>query len=1125
MRSFRLLALTLGFVGGCVAQDPLQMESKGDALGARAALEAMVRRVPSDATMLSAYAEFLDRHSDVATREAYEKLLDALKQGGDKTRIARTARRLVILDLLAGDHNSAVRNLSAYRAAGGADLADPPPVQPKASSIVETRPTIEIPGPIRSFARMAALSPDLNPEDLLPALGRNVVTNGFQAASSNESLEPTEYLKLVVRYLSQARELTKLAGESKTIKVETCDSTITADLLKVLGYRMRGGCGAEVVLETVNASRAFLTIDSGFPLAELEQALRANRPFSYDYKPTQAPVLYGADYWLSAKEKASGEFIDTFLSDHSLCRMYLGMSKLERATSDALRKQVTVQRIKAFSHVLDFFGGMFQLGPDGHAVVPGGVKAEGVWAEFVGEKPEKGAAFFEKLIMKDDGWAASYFDALSRVNGAVRDYLTEQNRLKRFYNAVRGKVTSPGPARPVFRSNTDMMLLTTRLRLEPDGKPHIPGNVEVWRNLFVHHPAGKYDAKLTKAAGAWKEADDVLEALFGLSRKAVENEPLKIYMALSDLNRHRSKPILPETADRLAREYRLHGSQYSLLNETGDLTDESIIGYLDTIKAINAIKDPGLRADAAGMVQALLGLWQIFVRQSTIPSAQANGAFAGIIAPYSKVKNLKELFDAGQSGVHTLLKATASPEGVSPQDRFIDLLAGAAVVDDTETQTQMVQEMIRIFEAQRLISLKSILDIAGHLEAIGKGEKMNPQLIARMSSRISEIQLPRAALSGVEKNAYAFGYYTEKHVEQQRKLNLKAVIEKAGGDAAKLSDIRGSLAPFLRDTLVGLNYVHYAPPGAQILITNPLFVRSHDFLGLQGSVQTWKNTEVFGTGWPSSAGGRLVGSLAGLPYALAEAEQNFLIPSREQALIWGDLVPQIIQTSKIPRWWNVSPNQMHWVALHLRQAESLIAEASMDLTIRKQVLDVLAQYTSPARVSVVSKYLAEGRVKDALENVTPSEMFVLVSSLQSANKTSGLFAESMRRIASEDPSHANYAAVSRAFGSPKPTLTNSYQPELLGLRTFPTLMGYSSRLMAESWESSLLYYAALADEMYLPPSQLNVLVPEWTRATVERIFATHLEDWPALLRSLRYVGDGVRQKNKKQGVAAGAATN
>jgi hypothetical protein len=38
---------------------------------------------------------------------------------------------------------------------------------------------------------------------------------------------------------------------------------------------------------------------------------------------------------------------------------------------------------------------------------------------------------------------------------------------------------------------------------------------------------------------------------------------------------------------------------------------------------------------------------------------------------------------------------------------------------------------------------------------------------------------------------------------------------------------------------------------------------------------------------------------------------------------------------------------------------------------------------------------------------------------------------------------------------------------------------------------------------------LNVKVPEWTRATVETIFANHLEDWPAVLRSLRRVGEEV----------------
>src|SRR5580704_4722143 len=514
-----------------------QMETKGDAAGARELLERSAQNGSADS--LEAYAQYLDRHHDPAARELYEKLLKTV-QGPQRE---RAASRLVILDLVAGDRDAANRHLEQYRAAGGSSLSLPAPVTPAP----ESRQTVPIPGPLRSFARMAALSPDLGPDDLLPALARNVVTNGYQAASSNEALEQTEYLKLVIRYLSQARELDKLADADHVIKIDTCESTQTGEILRVLGYRMRGGCGSEVVLETVNATRAFLTIDSGFPLSELEQSLRTNRPFVYDYKPTQAPILYGADYWVTTKERANGEFIDTFLGDPSVCRLYLGLSKLDPATADELRKGTTVQRIRAYAHVLDFYGGMFQV-RNGKAVVPGGARSEKAWTDLVGVSPDKPGTFFERLVAKDDGWMASYFDALARItyspaNGSVSNYLTEPERLKRFYSAIRGRVTSPGPARPVFRSNTDMLLLTTRLRLNPDGRPHIPGSLEVWRTLFVDHPSGKYDAKLSKAAGGWKDPDDVIEALFGLCRKSVENEPLKIFMALSDVDRHRATPL------------------------------------------------------------------------------------------------------------------------------------------------------------------------------------------------------------------------------------------------------------------------------------------------------------------------------------------------------------------------------------------------------------------------------------------------------------------------------------------------------------------------------------------------------------------------------------------------------
>lgn len=1129
MRLSRVVVIICLAGMGISAQDfageTWQLESKGDAIEARGRLQKAAEASPRDPAALRAYAEFLDRHRDPAARAVYVRLDDVLpRDANHKSERTALLRRLAILDLIAGDRDSAVKHVNAYHDSGGSGLSL------SAEGVPATAPGnvkdhfIEIPGPLRSFARMAALAPELRAEDVLTALARNVVTSGYQASSSNETLDQTEYLKLVIRYLSQARELERLGGDKKVIHIETCDSTETGDLLRILGYRMRGGCGSDVVLETVNATRAFLTIDSGFPLAELELALRTNRPFVLDYHPARVPVLYNVGYWQSTKDKTSGEFVDFFLSDPNLCRLYLGLAKLDPETAQALRDAIPAPRLKIYSHVLDFYGGMFQI-RGGKAVVPGGARSEKMWGELAGAPPSNGTAFIEKILVRDDGWLASYFDALARINGPVKDYLCEPDRMKRFYTAIRGRVTSPGPARPVFRANTDMMLLTTRLRLDKDGKPHIPGNLDVWKNLFINHPQGKYDAKLTHAAPAWKDADDVLEALFGLSRKAVENEPLKIFMVLSDVERNRTIPLEPATIDRLAREFHTLSAQYPLFSEAPAVSDKTILAYLDTAHVISKIGDQALRADAAGTIQALAGLWQIFVRQGSIPAAQSDHALARIVEPFQKIQNEREVFDGGRNGVKVLLEATRSPKNVSVQDRMIDLLAGIGSMESSDpryqgdARQQLTEDMIRVFEAQRLVSLTTLFELADNLESVGRGEKLNTALAGKLAARISDINLPRSTFTSAERNSLAFGYFTEKHIEQQRKLNLRQAIEKASSDPNKLKELRGTLAPFLRDTLVGYNYIHYAPPGAQILHTNPLFVRSHDFIGIQGANQTWKATELFGTGWPANAGGRLVGSLASLPYALAEAEQNFLIPTREQALIWSDLVPQMILSATIPRWWEVTPLQLHWVGVNMAYAETLLAESALNPDRRAQVLATLERYAPPVRVRKMELLLAAGDVKTAEENIVPSEMYLLATEMAPLDRDSPA-AANIRALAAQSPDSVTPLAISRAFGTPKPTLANSYQPELLNLRSFPTLMGYSSRILAESWESNILFYAALADEVHARPAQLNVLIPAWTQQTVEQIFATHLEDWPALLRSLRAVGEDVRQKARKQAAAS-----
>lgn len=1101
LSSFVLLSVCSSAVGlAAISADELreqvaQHEASGDLAGARTILK-QEADAPGNTAAAEELAEFLERHHSADARQAYLRWASGEP---DAARKRAAYRQVVLEDMASGQTADLPKDLEQYRAAGGTDFAAPP-MRAKAS----VYSMVMIPGPLSSFARMAALSPDLSPEDLLPALARNVVTNGFQA-TGNELLEPTEYLRLLTRYVGQARELQALANKDRKIVIPSCDSTQTGDLLRVLGYRMRGTCGADIVLETVNATRAFLTVDSGFPLTALEGDLRANHPFELTYTPTSVPVLYDAQYWLSAGGGRShqSDFLDVFLSDPSLCRLYLGLSHLDRETAEVLRKQAPAPRLKIYAHVLDFYGGMFQV-RNGAAVVPGSPK---IWASLTGASPSNPGAFFEKLLATDDGWLASYFDALSRIDGPTAEYLTGPERLKRFYEALRGKVTSPGPARPVFRSSTELMLLTSSLRIDANGQPHVPGDLDVWRALFIKHPHGKYDGKLTRSAASWKNSDDVLEALFGLSRKTVENEPLRMFLALSDIDRDRTRPLSAPLASRLISDYRALGDQYVLFADSPHLSEASIEHYLELCGQIRSMRNTLLRADTLGSLQSLIELWRIFCRENSIPAAHQDATFARLIQPFSASMNDAQLFDAGRSGTELLL-ASAKGDVVSGsrQERMVELLVGR-VQNEGPNMISPAENFAHIFDAQSLISLDSLFSLADRLAANKAADPKALKAVTEQLNRLEEAESVKGSISSAEKSFYTVGYWSERHIDQEKKLDLADLVK-----SPEKKDARGALTPLLRDTLVGLVYCYYAPPGAQILVTNPVFVRSHDFIGPEGMPAEWRATEVSGLGWPASSGGRLTGSLISLPYALAEAEQNFLTPKREQALIWSDLVPQMIVDITVNRWRGVTEDQLRWVSLHLERGRDLLAAAMLNPVIEPQVMQAMGRFESPGRVQATADLLHEGEVNRALAEVPTQVLYEMAEDRTLQSVAPDLPATELASLAAGRNPALSPAVISHVFGTPKPTLTHSYLPALLHMRTFPTLMGYSSRVMAESWESNNLYFAALADETGVPVQRLDAYVPEWNRSTIENIFATHLEDWPAILRSLQTVGKEVRQR-------------
>ena len=210
---------------------------------------------------------------------------------------------------------------------------------------------------------MAGISQQISPEDVLPLLARNAYATGYLNGV------PTEYLRLVDRYLHQARELQMLAGSSGTIHVANCADA--EPLLSILGYHARPACGQkDSILMTADPERAFLTTDSGFPLTALEEALEKGTTFTYAFPSSRVPVLFNENDWRAlstAKSRGAQSLVDILLHEPAVDRLYWAL-----ANSDVGNQECAGTLARPGETSALWPGSRFLWNPDLHPRRPGG---------------------------------------------------------------------------------------------------------------------------------------------------------------------------------------------------------------------------------------------------------------------------------------------------------------------------------------------------------------------------------------------------------------------------------------------------------------------------------------------------------------------------------------------------------------------------------------------------------------------------------------------------------------------------------------------------------------------------------------------------------------------------------
>jgi hypothetical protein len=982
---------------------------------------------------------------------------------------------------------------------------------------------IVIPGPLRSFLRMSGISQEVPREDVLPLFGHFVESYGYEG--SNRSPKPTEALLLFKRYFVQAERLASLAGADHTIRFSSCEEA--KPLLDVLGYRLDGTCAHPRGLRVQDPDKAFSTVDSGFPLADVEQALIQNKPLSTPYHSVRLPLIYTKLDWTGEKNVPDEGLIDRLANNVELARLYWALSRVDEQTRDVLRKSLGIKRMLPVAPALDFYGSTLAV-RDGRVAVPGGLPAESAWAQLVGAKPNHPAAFLNHLLEKDHGSVAEYYDAIARAPGPQLAYLTDGDRLRRFYEAFHGQDRSDDAVHSSFRPGARLLLLVTRFPLDSSGEPLVPGGLDVWREAGRRSPS-KIGREWANTAGRWTTPEQLLQRLFALSRSPSEEGPLDMYLSLTEIDRQRAprQRMSASTVKLLMSHFAELHDQYEVFTEFAQLDDTSMAQFVAMTQKIDSIRDPLLRADMMGIFEANLGLWQIFARQGQIGAADLNDSWRRTIAPFGQVQNSAELFSAGRASLAVLSKVVGGTTDIT-QERIIDLLGGPAQSssDGQQVHDRLADEIAQVMSDQRLVSLDTLFHLAddfSEMEHNSKAVDLSRGLA--LASQLQEARGPRSMFTNAERTEWAPREMPSEHVLREMRTDPTKLFEKAERSGQEAC---ASLTPYLRDTLVGLNYAYYQPPGSQILHDSPLLVRSHDFLAseLVEKDDAWLAPRLFGAGITAGNGAHLSGSLAGLPYSLAEMQQDLIVPRNVQSLIWQGVAADILTASTVPRWWSTPPEALHAAALYQQTGEELIAAAAKDAGLRAAVADVLSNRLPPATVDSISGALRENRVDAALDHVSPAAAFYLTAEFEKRFPGRigpvGSAGRELQGLIQRDPAEVNPQRLSEEFGVPHPLMSESYRDDLLNVKLFPSVMGYGSDLLAESWESTNLYWARLADEAGYSPAVLNELAPRLASNMVATIFASDFDDWLALDRALRQAGREFRARQASRSEANAA---
>lgn len=567
----------------------------------------------AEAYLYSATALYQLRNYD----QALARISDAIRL--DRLREFKRVEyiRGIILEAK-GDYDAAAKDLRSYLAANPRakeaaavqqrieNLGKEPPadLSEELSSLdlnLAATGEAQVPGGIKAFAAIAQLPAIPDPHDFFLAYCR-AITSG-RPDWPNRTLEDQQAIVNFIPAMYALESMAERTEHGSLVRISTNGEAAlrrTRAILDELGWRLvasGNGYALEDGVRKEAALRQRALAVLGVEELDLRNALLNGREFTFEI-PRETARLVGGAAWsilLKGVPEAAGGPAEMFLRDRRFARVYSGLGGMESESAAALVSSLGLANlIVKYSALTAAFADSVSISAN-RVVVPGGAKAEALWAKLAGAKPGAIAPFLRALFEKDQGRLLAFYHDLAHADERHQQFFTQTpERAEAFYKWYRE--TAPVPGSVLAMKGWHEKILQA-LSIDASGRVLFPGGRAAW--------------------GTDSETDDEI-----LLRRA----PLEALAAITVLEQRRGTPISAAAARMLARNY-------------GEW--RHLFGYFEKLPAL---EEPGFHAleeFAAAAAKApeaerntLLGEWHALVeiivlgsKAGALNAAQASQAF------------------------------------------------------------------------------------------------------------------------------------------------------------------------------------------------------------------------------------------------------------------------------------------------------------------------------------------------------------------------------------------------------------------------------------------------------------------------------------------------------------------